>query len=40
MNLVFPGIGSAIVEAYFAIKNAISIITELNNIYGLSKEYK
>ena len=39
MNLVFPGIGSALVEAYFAIKNLIAIATELINIVTLSAEY-
>jgi hypothetical protein len=39
MNLVFPGIGSALVEAYFAIKEIIDIIRELYHIYELSEEY-
>ena len=39
MNLVFPGIGSAIVEAYFAIKHLIDIVTELATIVTLSVEY-
>jgi len=39
MNLVFPGVGSALVEAYFAIKEIIDVIRELTNIYNLSEEY-
>ena len=39
MNLIFPGIGSAIVEAYFAIKEVIKVATELYNVVTLSAEY-
>lgn len=40
MNLIFPGIGAAAVEAYFAIKDIINIIIDLREIVSLVADYR
>ena len=38
-NIVFPGVGSAVVEAFFALKAGIKITKELANIAILYNRY-
>ena len=35
MNLIFPGVGSALVEAYFALKNLADALKEITAINTL-----